>query len=60
MKKTKYTKCISVFFILLSIIFMTMGGIMDMTNREKLFITKQHFWNDGIFLAILGVFLYYM
>lgn len=32
-----------------------MGGWIDMTGRP-IFVTKQHAWNDGIFMVLLAIF----
>jgi hypothetical protein len=46
---------ISLVLVILSIMSMSIGGLSDLTNT-KLFISKEHSWFDGIYLAILAIF----
>ncbi len=42
----------------LSLIMTMIGGWMDITNRDSIGrLTKYHFWNDGIYLAIIAIFV---
>jgi hypothetical protein len=50
-------KEIAIFLIFLGMIFTAIGGILDMTNKDNLLISKKHFWNDGTYLTILAVAL---
>jgi hypothetical protein len=44
--------------VILAILLTGLGGLMDMTGREKIgFLSKQHAWNDGLFLLILAILL---
>ena len=49
------------FILLLSGLILTgAGGYMDMTNQDKMDkipITKQHLWNDGIILILISIYL---
>ncbi len=41
-----------------SLLMTMIGGWMDITNTESIgCITKYHFWNDGIYLAIISIFV---
>ena len=42
--------------ILLAIILTALCGLSDMTGK-KFFLSKQHLWNDGLFLLILATLL---
>lgn len=38
-----------------------MGGYLDMTKRQEIMgITKQHAWNDAVFLLLLATFLVFI
>lgn len=44
----------------LGILFTAIGGFLDMSRRNRynrLCISKQHFWNDGLFLVLLAIFI---
>lgn len=51
----------------LGILFTAIGGFLDMSRRnrynrynrydDRLCISKQHFWNDGLFLVLLAIFI---
>lgn len=42
----------------LSLLFMGIGGILDMTGKDRwLGISKHHFWNDGLYLLVLVIAL---
>jgi hypothetical protein len=53
------------FLVFLGCLFTFIGGILDILDNlyntkyqtEKRFISKQHFWNDGIFLILLAIFI---
>ena len=40
----------------LAIILTGLGGLVDMT-KSGYYITKQHAWNDGIFVMLLAIFV---
>jgi hypothetical protein len=50
------------FFLLLvvSVLFTLLGGYMDMMNQPRWgMMSKEHFWNDGLFLlGVCGLLLY--
>lgn len=48
---------IAIFLIILGMIFTAIGGILDMTKKDNLVISKKHFWNDGTYVTILAVAL---
>lgn len=48
---------LAIFLIILGVIFTGMGGVMDMTGKDELKISKKHFWNDGTYVTILAVAL---
>jgi hypothetical protein len=46
------------FYVLLGLAFVlnAIGGLMDMTNREKIgFFTKRHAWHDSMFVLGLAI-----
>ncbi len=45
---------IAVFVLVLAFIMTGLGGMLDMTcnNYE---ITRQHLWNDGLFLGVIAI-----
>ncbi len=47
----------AIFLIVLGLIFTGIGGILDMTKKDDLKISKQHFWNDGTYVTVLAVAL---
>jgi hypothetical protein len=54
--------CLGFFFVvvfLLSMSLMIVGGIMDLSNTDRVFLfSKQHAWSDGIYL--LGISLIFL
>lgn len=45
-------------FFAISIMLTMAGGLLDYTNKENLGkISKQHLWNDGIYMMLLAIFL---
>lgn len=48
---------LAIFLIALGIIFTSIGGVMDMTGKENMVISKKHFWNDGTYVTVLAVAL---
>jgi hypothetical protein len=48
-------KTLCLFLVALSILFMSMGGFLDMLESSK--ISKEHFWHDGMFLLLLAIFI---
>lgn len=47
----------AIFLIVLGLIFTGIGGILDMTGKDDLKISKKHFWNDGTYVTVLAVAL---
>jgi hypothetical protein len=46
------------FLLIMSLIMTMMGGYCDMTNTDKIWIvSKEHFWNDGLYLLVLTVLI---
>ena len=42
--------------IILSISFTIVGGYLDFTNQSNFYnISKEHFWNDGLFLLGIAI-----
>ena len=41
---------------ILAVILTGLGGILDAT-KNGYYLTKQHAWNDGIFLMLLAIFV---
>jgi hypothetical protein len=53
---------ISFYFVVLALLSTMMGGLLDITNQERVSIpgtsysiTKWHFWNDGLFFLAFAV-----
>jgi hypothetical protein len=46
---------ISVLLLLASLALTGLGGIMDMTNTSIWGLSRQHMWNDGMYLAVLAI-----
>jgi hypothetical protein len=40
-----------------SLLFISTGGFLDITNMETLHVSKVHLWMDGIWLLLLAVLL---
>lgn len=53
---TRELTFVAVVLFLLSLILTGLGGWSDMMGRPFL-VTKQHAWNDGIFLMLAGIFV---
>jgi len=45
---------IAVIFLVLAFLLTALGGMMDMSYNE-FELTRQHLWNDGIFLGIAAI-----
>jgi cytochrome b561 len=48
---------IAILIAILAVIFTGMGGLLDSWKGSRFEITKQHAWNDGIFLMLLAIFI---
>ena len=46
----------AIFLALLSILATGLGGWIDMT-RGSIVISREHAWNDGIYVVLLAIFL---
>jgi hypothetical protein len=58
----KYHRSISIFLIIVGIIFTSIGGILDITKTEEItlgniHISKKHFWTDGTYVTVLAIAL---
>lgn len=60
------TKTLSWIFLVLSILWMSLGGYADITGRdgytfyleERTYrVSKQHLWSDGIYLMLASILL---
>ncbi len=51
----KSTKLAAIFVMVIAILMTGLGGSLDILKKGT--ITRKHAWNDGLFLAILAVFL---
>lgn len=47
---------IAIFALLLALVLTGVGGWSDLLGRP-IVVSKQHAWNDGIFLMLVGIFL---
>jgi hypothetical protein len=52
----KLTKLFAVVLIGIALLMTGLGGLLDM-SQSKFQITKQHAWNDGIFLVLVAIAL---
>jgi len=55
---------LSIILVTIGILFTCIGGILDisetssdMSEKKNSIISKEHFWNDGIFLVLLAIFI---
>lgn len=53
---------LSIFLIILGIILTSIGGVLDITQKEdinigNIHISKKHFWTDGTYLTVLAIAL---
>jgi hypothetical protein len=53
----KPLKLAAIVLFLIATILTGVGGWLDLYGESSVRITKQHAWNDGLFLAIVAVFL---
>ena len=54
----KALKQVAIVLLIIAAILTGIGGWLDLSGSEStLHLTKQHAWNDGLFLAIVAVFL---
>lgn len=53
----KALKQVAVVLLIIATLLTGIGGWLDMYGQSALQFTKQHAWNDGLFLAIVAVFL---
>ena len=44
---------ITIYLIIFAMIFMFLGGLLDMTDA-KLCTSKEHLWHDGTFILVLA------
>jgi len=47
----------AIFIAILAVILTGLGGAMDAWKGHNIKITKEHAWNDGIFLILLAIFV---
>jgi hypothetical protein len=47
---------IAVFLALMSLVATGLGGWIDMTNRPVI-ISREHAWNDGLYVILLAILL---
>jgi hypothetical protein len=52
----KPLKLAAIVLILIAILMTGLGGILDMVQHEY-WITREHSWNDGLFLVVLAIAL---
>ena len=48
-------EAVTILLLIMSLIMVSMAGYMDTTGQEKIFITKEHMWLDGIYLLLLAL-----
>ncbi len=46
---------LSVLLLLASLALTALGGVLDMTGQSFYGLTRQHMWNDGMYLAVLAI-----
>ncbi len=49
-------KQLTIILVVISIIAIMMGGLSDLTGKRYL-ISKEHYWNDGMYLLLLAIFV---
>ena len=49
-------KLISLILIIIGVIMTAVGGWMDM-KESGWRISRQHMWNDGVYITVLGIFV---
>lgn len=47
---------LSSLLILISIVLMALGGWSDYTG-QKLWVSRDHYWNDALYLVLLAIYL---
>jgi len=45
---------LSVFLLLLSVVLSMIGGWCDITNKRFLGMSREHYWTDATYLAVLA------
>ena len=54
----KFTRALAFLLVIISILLTSFGGMLDMFNLHlAVRVTKEHAWNDGMFLLLLATFL---
>ena len=54
----KFARILAFLLVIIAILLTGFGGILDMFNPPTtLRLTKEHAWNDGIFLVLVAIFL---
>ena len=61
---------LELFLVILGCLFVGIGGILDIleynsdnldnsdkSKKKRFILSKQHFWNDGLFLVLLAIFI---
>jgi hypothetical protein len=55
---------LELFLVILGCLFVGIGGILDILEgldssytKRNFLISKQHFWNDGLFIVLLAIFI---
>ena len=45
----------AIFLVILGVIFTMIGGIIDMSGKKDITISKNHLWNDGTYVTLLAI-----
>lgn len=54
----KFTRALAFLLVIIAMLLTGFGGIVDMFNPPlTIRVTKEHAWNDGIFLVLVAIFL---
>jgi uncharacterized membrane protein len=53
----KTTRIVAIVLAIVAVFLTALGGILDAWRGDRLIISKQHAWHDGIFLLLLALFL---
>jgi hypothetical protein len=54
----KFVRALAFLLVIIAILLTGFGGIVDMFNPPTTVrLTKEHAWNDGIFLMLVAIFL---
>ena len=53
----KTTRLLAMILVAIAVLLTGLGGFMDAWRDGSFQISKQHAWNDGVFLMLVAIFL---